>query len=93
MSGEAFAVVDDDMMFYRAAAYEVLEGRGLPVVRLAGRQPLIFTVDGQDRRYDFESVTWLDMIVLYQPGKEPMPVAAVDFSADPSFLDEYFTSD
>jgi len=77
-SEEDFAIIADDLMWYRATAHEFLEARGLPVDTLEGRRRLAFVVGGETRGYDFADAPTLDVIVLYEPGKEPLAIASVD---------------
>jgi hypothetical protein len=88
VSAADFAVIADDLMFYRAAAYEYLEKKRLHVVRLVGRRPLTFVVDGRTRQYNFLDFPTLDVIVLFDPVGEPRPIAPVDVHV----ADEYFGS-
>lgn len=81
-----FYVMADDLMFYRSSAYEYLERRGVRVVRLAGRRPLSFLVNGVSRTYGFADFEPLDAIVLFEPGREPRVIAPVDLH----LVDEYF---
>ena len=85
-----FLVIADDLMFYRASAYEFFESRGFPVTRVEGRRPLEFEVGGQARTYAFDSLPTLDLIVLYEPGREPLPLAPVDALADTASVFQYF---
>jgi hypothetical protein len=73
-----FAVIADDLMFYRAAAHERLAEVGAPVVRVSGRRPLAFVVGGAARSYDFAELPTLDLIVVYAPGSEPIAFAPID---------------
>ena len=77
-SEEDFAVVADDMMYYRALAYEYLERLGVEVVRMQGRAPLKFLVDGNARAFEFMRGPSADLVVLYEPGRMPLPLAPVD---------------
>jgi len=77
-SEEDFAVVADDMMYYRATAYDYLEQHGVDVVRTEGRNPAQFEVEGEARTFDVSSEPYLDLIVLYEPGKQPLVIAPVD---------------
>lgn len=87
---EEFSVMADDLMFYRASAISVLERQPVRLVRLEGRQPLRFVVDGEARAYDFPEHTTLDLVVLYAPGREPRPVTPVELAADPDLATRYF---
>lgn len=70
-----FYVIADDLMYYRASAHEYFEAKQLKVVRLEGRRPLTFTVDGAPRRYDYSDFESLDLVVLFDPGREPLALA------------------
>ncbi|HSJ10157.1 MAG TPA: hypothetical protein VK928_09595 [Longimicrobiales bacterium] len=85
-SEEDFAVVADDLMYYRATAYDVLDKYGVPIVRAERGTVLSFVVAGRPRRYDFSGESTLDAIVLYDPGREPRAFAPVDIH----LLAEYF---
>lgn len=76
-SAEDYAVVADDMMWYRAAAYEYLEKLGIPVRRVAGRQVFEYMVNNEPQRYAPDART-LDVIVLYDANREPRSIAPVD---------------
>lgn len=80
-SEEDYAVVADDAMWYRATAYEYLEKLKLPVTRVIGRRPFVFQVNGQPRTYDLRDSDWLDVIIVYEPGREPRLIAPVDIQA------------
>ena len=86
-SAEDFFVVADDMMFYRSGVYDLVEELGLPFRSFTGRVPLTFRVGGVMRRYDFADVTWLDVVVLYEPGREPAVMAPIEF---PMVVGDYF---
>ena len=75
MSEEDFAVIADDLMFYRATAIEYLEKHGYPLLQLEGRRPLRFRVGNVARTYDFADVQLFDFIVAYEPGREPRVMA------------------
>lgn len=77
-SEDDYFVMADDMMYYRATAYEYLESRGVHVVRTVGRAPLNFVVDGLPRSFDFSSEPTLDLVVMYEPGKTPVAIAPVE---------------
>lgn len=83
---EDFVVIADDLMYYRSTAHEVLAGLDVPVVRLHGRRPLEFRVDGGTRVYDFADIEWLDVLVLYLPGQEPRAVATVEAEVARAFF-------
>lgn len=90
MDAEAFSVMADDLMFYRASAISVLERQPVRLVRIEGRRPLRFVVDGQARAYDFPDHTTLDLVVLYAPGREPRAVPPIELAADPDLAARYF---
>jgi hypothetical protein len=77
-SEEDYAVVADDMMYYRAMAYDYLEQHGVDVVRVVGRIQVQFEVDGEARSFDFSREESADLLVLYEPGKVPVAIAPVD---------------
>ncbi|NIP82847.1 MAG: hypothetical protein GWM90_27940 [Gemmatimonadetes bacterium] len=91
--GEDFAAMADEMMFYRATATEILERQPVPLMRLDGRRPLHFRVGGEARAFAFGSEPSLDLVVLYEPGKEPRALTPVDLAADPSIAARYFGLD
>lgn len=78
---EDWAVVGDDMMWYRAEAWQWLEDHRVPVVSLAGRPPLRFRVDGAVRTYGFADRPTLDVVVLYEPDREPLAVPPIEVGA------------
>lgn len=80
-SEEDFAIVADDLMFYRATALEHLENEGYALVRIEGRRPLRFRVAGSPRPLDLDEVELLDFIVLYEPDREPRVIAPIDVHA------------
>ena len=86
MSAEDFAVMADDLMFYRSSAHDWLQAQRLPVRIFSGRRPLEFIVQGTVRRLDFADVPFLDVIVLYDAGREPRVIAPVDIGE----ASEYF---
>lgn len=75
---EDFHVIADDMMYYRAEAFAWLEEHGIPVVELEGRPAVAFAVEGEPAPFEFSADHPLDLVVLYQPGQAPVPVAPVD---------------
>ncbi|HEU5207983.1 MAG TPA: hypothetical protein VFU06_01125 [Longimicrobiales bacterium] len=77
-SEDDFAVVADDMMYYRATAYDYLEQHGVEVVRTEGRVQPLFEVEGEPRTFDFSDEPYMDLVVLYEPGKLPLAIAPVD---------------
>ena len=80
MSAEDFAVMADDLMFYRSSAYDWLKAQKLPVKTFSGRRSLDFFVQGTIRRLDVADVPFLDVIVLYDAGREPRVIAPVDIA-------------
>jgi hypothetical protein len=74
-SEEDWAIVGDDMMWYRAMAYEWLEKQKLPILRMQGRRPLEFVVQGVVKRYDLADVIPLELIILYDKDREPKIIA------------------
>ena len=77
---EDYYAVADDMMWYRAEAWDWLERNGVPVVDLEGRPALSFVVNGVPTPFDFSAQTTLDVVVLYEPGQAPIALAPVDVS-------------
>jgi hypothetical protein len=73
-----FAVMADDLMFYRASARERLEAAGVQITRVAGRRPLWFAAADESRAYDFAELPTLDLIVVHVPGSDPVPFATLD---------------
>ena len=71
VSEEDFAVIADDLMFYRSSAVEWLEAWHIPFTRLTGRRPIQFTVNGVPESIDFKDITTLDFIVVYRPNEKP----------------------
>lgn len=82
-----YYVIADDLMYYRASAVEYFEGAGIPVVRLEGRHPVRFEIDGAMRTYDYADEPTFDLLVLYDPGREPLPVATADLHLAQSYFD------
>ena len=78
LSEDDFYVVADDMMWYRAEAWDWFEERGFTVLSIEGRPPLRFRVGGEDRSYDFSDEDLLDLVVIYEPGREPLAIAPID---------------
>ncbi len=81
LTNEDFEVMADDLMFYRSSAYEYLQQRNLPIKSFTGRRPLEFVVQGAVRRYDLAEIPWLDVIVLYDPNREPRVIAPAELEA------------
>ena len=73
-----FAVIADDMMWYRAEAWTWLEERGVPVITREGRPTLRFRVEGAAREFRFAGDSLLDVVVLYDADREPLAVAPID---------------
>ena len=80
-SADDFAVVADDMMWYRAEAWSFLEQRGIPIVSHQGRRTLRFRVGGTAQEFDFAAEPTLDLVVLYDVDRAPQAVAPVDVPA------------
>jgi hypothetical protein len=80
------ATVADDLMFYRSSAHEFLGRAGVEIVRVEGRPRVHFQVGGEMKELDFSSEPTLDVIVLYEPPKQPRAIAPVDVDA----ATEYF---
>ena len=78
---EDFQVVADDLMWYRSEAWSWLEERGVRIVALEGRPPLRFRGDAGMRAWDFSAEPTADVVVLYEPGREPRAVAPIDVAA------------
>jgi len=72
------ATMADDLMWYRAGAYEFLERNGFPVRTLQGRRPLRFVVNGEARPFDYSHIPTLDVIILYDTNRIPVAVAPID---------------
>lgn len=90
MGEENFQVMADDLMWYRQQALEVIEASGLPRADIQGRRMLHFSVGGVHRPYRFEVVPALDLVILYEPGREPMALPPISLATDPSVLDRFF---
>jgi hypothetical protein len=73
-----FAVIADDLMFYRASAHERLDSLATPPLRITGRRPLEFVVEGKAKLYDFAEAATLDLIVVYLPDREPRTFATLE---------------
>jgi hypothetical protein len=82
----------DDLMFYRAGAYEYLQQRGLPIRTLNGRRLLQFMVQGTMRRLDVSDVPFLDVIVLYETGRQPKVIAPVDIGEAAEYFQDLRTN-
>lgn len=78
MGEEDFSVMADDLMWYRATAYEFLEKNGLPVRTVTGKRPLTFVLNGEKKEFDFAGHTTLDVVILYETNREPQGVAPID---------------
>jgi hypothetical protein len=84
---EDFAVVADDMMWYRAEAWSWLEERGVPVVNYTGRPTLRFRVGGAVREFAFDAEPTIEVVVLYDADRAPLAVAPIDVSMSaPSYF-------
>lgn len=77
-----FAVIADDLMWYRAEALDWLEQNGIPTVDVQGRPPVRFRVRGELHEFDYSSETLLDLIVLYDTDRPPRAIAPVDVSLE-----------
>lgn len=75
---EDFAVIGDDLMFYRSSALENLTAWHIPFTQLAGRRPIEFTIDGVPQTVDFSDTALLDFIVVYRPNQRPRVFAPND---------------
>ncbi len=78
MSEEDYYVMADDLSFYRSSAWEYLQKRRIPVVRVTGRQPLRFVVADTVRSYDFGDDRTLDLLVVFDGRRPPHALAPVD---------------
>ena len=78
--GADYEVIADDMMWYRAEAFDWAERNDVPIVVLDGRPPLRFRVEGAPRSFDFTGEEGGDVVVLYDTDREPVPVAPIDVS-------------
>jgi hypothetical protein len=81
VSEQDFAVIADDLMYYRSSAAEWLETWQIPFTRLTGRRALRFTVDAVPQRFAFEDITTLDFIVVYLPNEMPRTFAPNEVDA------------
>lgn len=72
-----FHVMTDDLMWYRAQAHDALAEAAVAPVLVRERGPLHFEVGGGVRTYDLEEYTFLDLVVAFRPGSEPLVVAPV----------------
>jgi hypothetical protein len=73
-----YYVMTDDLMWYRAEARVFLETQEYAEFVSRERGPLSFRINGHVRRYEFDDVELLDVIVAYRPGAEPLILAPVD---------------
>jgi hypothetical protein len=80
-SEEDFATIADDLMYYRSTANEFLAVHRLPVLRLEGRRPLRFMVDGRVQQYDFAEWKLFDLIIAYDGVHAPRVIAPIDVNA------------
>lgn len=87
---DAFSVIVDDMLWYRATARQLLEGIGPAVLEIEGKEPLEFRSGADIHRFDWDSAPWLDVIILFSPGRAPFPLAPADLSADTTLVVNYF---
>jgi hypothetical protein len=87
-SEEDFAVVADDLMFYRSTAIEYLEERHYPLLRIEGRRPLRFRVSGESRLLDLSDSQLPDLIVLYEPEREPRVISPNEVELTTNYFSE-----
>lgn len=73
-----YYVMTDDLMWYRAEARAFLETQEFAEFVSRDKGPLSFSIDGQIRRYEFDDVELLDVIVAYRPGAEPLILAPIE---------------
>jgi hypothetical protein len=73
-----YYVMTDDLMWYRAEARAFLETQEFAEFVSRERGPVEFRINGQVRRFEFDDVELLDIIVAYRPGAEPLILAPVD---------------
>ena len=66
VSDEDFAVIADDLMFYRSTALEQLEARQIPFSRISGRRPLKFVVAGSSKTMNPSDHALFDLIVVFR---------------------------
>jgi hypothetical protein len=92
LSAEDFAIMADDLMFYRSAAHEYLQQRSLPIKTFDGRRSLRFMVNGTMRELDVTDVPFLDVIVLYETGRQPKVIAPVDIGETAEYFPNLRTS-
>lgn len=78
MPEDEFYVVADDMNFYRSSAWEYLQTRHIPVVRVTGRQPLRFLVADTVRSYEFGDEKTLDLLVVFDGRRPPRAIPPID---------------
>jgi hypothetical protein len=81
MSTTDFGVVADDLMFYRSSATQYLDQHGVPYLRITGRRPIRFMVDGEVQEFDFADVELLDFIVVYDGRSAPRVLAPNDIGS------------
>jgi hypothetical protein len=86
-----FFTIADDMMFYRSEAFSVIERASVPKVTRVGRLRVQFVGDGEERTLDLSEIPWMDVIVLFDPGREPLILAPIDLSADSAVISQYFS--
>ena len=86
---EEYAVVADDMMWYRAEAITWLEDRGIALTVIEGRPDVRFRVAGVMRPFDLQGNPTADVVVLYERDREPIALAPIDVSTEAA---DYFTT-
>ncbi len=86
ITDDDFYVMTDDMNWYRSTAWDYLDKRHIPVVRVTGRQPLRFVVADTARSYDFAEERTLDLLVVFDGRHAPRPLAPIDVERVPEYL-------
>lgn len=76
---ENFYVIADDEMYYRAAAYDLLDSLGL-AYSFVERRTLRFEVKGEAREYTWSHVEESWFVVIYRSGQEPRVTHSIDLS-------------
>ena len=72
--GDDFAVIADDLMFYRSSAIEYLERERIRFQRVEGRRPLQFLVNGSPTTETFSGIELFDFVVVYDGHNRPRVV-------------------
>jgi hypothetical protein len=78
---EDFHVIADDEMWYRANAFELLDGLRVPYA-LVDRGVMRFVVRGTPREYAWEDVDREWFVVIYDGASEPRISSSVDLGND-----------